>query len=203
MNSDGATVGKSRGTANFPILALVAGCLLAGCGGSSSGSNLGPAGKFIGRWSLDTINTTFGITCTQGSGSVNFWSELDFEHGVLSDVSETSPTCLAPGLALDVDSSGAVLGISNPDPYTGQTPLCSIGLGADANGLTVYLDLTVTAFDFTLLAPVKNKAPTALLSITATGAIVQDDGTGMGNYVQSDTCSYSGTNDTYHRMSQP
>jgi hypothetical protein len=138
-----------------------------------------------------------------GAVSLNFWPELDFEHGVLTDVSESSSTCVAPGLAFDVDKSGSSLSLPNPDPYTGNPPFCAIPIATDANGLTVYLQLTPSAFTFTLLAPVKDKAPTGLLSINSPGGIFRDDGTGTGNLVQSDSCMYTGTNDTYHRMSQP
>jgi hypothetical protein len=201
--------GRSSGaTKRIGALALFAPCVLAafavaGCGGSSSGADLGPAAKFLGRWERDTP-TMFAVTCTQVSGTFNPWTELQFERGVLSDASETSTVCTRPsGLAFDVDKTGAALALTAPDPYTGAAPDCAIDLGPDANGLPVYLDLTFTSFDFTLLAVVKDKAPTAILSLAATGVIAQDDGTGTNTYVQVDTCNYTGTNDTYHRMSQP
>jgi len=194
----------SRRSAAVGLLALVVAVLPAACGGSSGGGvDLGPAGKFLGKWELDTLNSTFSIACTAGGASLNFWGELDFDKGVLTDVSETSGTCLPPGLALDVDSSNSALTATNPDPYTGATPLCSISLGSDAMGFTVFLDLTISNMKFTLLPAAKDQAPTGLLSVTANGAILQEDGSGTGNYVQADSCTYSGTNDTYHRMTQP
>jgi len=206
----GRTVGTSRGAAKLqPLaLALVAAGLLAGCGGSSSGPNEGPAAKFLGRWERDA-STMFSITCvtpagvTDISAMYNPWSEIQFERGVLSDASETSSVCSRPpGLSLDVQS-GSSLSVTLPnDPYTGMAPECVAQIGTDPNGIPVYLDLTFTTFKFTLLAPVKDKAPTAMLELAATGPIVQDDGTGM-NFVIVDNCTYSGANDTYHRMSQP
>jgi hypothetical protein len=203
MMSTGTKVGKSRNTAAAGLLGAVLAVLPAACGGSSGGADLGPAGKFLGRWSLDSTTTSFAVACSQTGAQLNFWSELDFDRGVLTDVSETSTTCLAPGMAFDLDSSGATLSVPNPDPYTGMEPHCVVSLGTDANGFTVYFDMTITSLDFTLLPAVKDKAPSGLLSVTANAVIAQDDGTGMGNYVIADTCTYSGTNDTYHRMSQP
>ena len=203
MKSTRAKVEKSRNTAAVGLLGTVLAVLPAACGGSSGGADLGPAGKFLGRWSLDSTTTTFAISCLQGGAPLNFWSELDFDRGVLTDVSETSTTCLAPGLAFDVDPSGVTLSVPNPDPYTGIEPHCLVSLGTDAMGFTVYLDMTITSLDFTLLSPVKDKAPSGLLSVSANAVIAQDDGTGAGNYVVTDTCTYSGKNDTYHRMTQP
>ena len=204
MKSTPAKVGKSRNTAAVGLLGAVLAVLPAACGGSSGGNDLGPAGKFLGRWSLDSVTTTFAISCSQGTGApLNFWSELDFDRGVLTDVSETSTTCLAPGLAFDLDPSGVTLSVPNPDPYTGMEPHCLVSLGTDAMGFTVFFDITVTSLDFTLLSPVKDKAPSGLLSINANAVIAQEDGSGTGNYVVADTCTYAGTNDTYHRMTQP
>jgi hypothetical protein len=196
---------SGRGATMLGALALTACGALAGCGGSSSSSSLGPAGNFIGRWELDGTTSTFSINCPTSmlSGAAAIWVELVFDHGVLSDLSETSGACLAPGIAFDVDSKGTVATVSNPDPYTGMAPVCSLVIGNDTAGLPVYLDLTFTNLTFTSLAAVKDQAPTALLSGTATGAIVQDDGSGMGRLVQTDTCTYSGTADRYHRMSRP
>jgi hypothetical protein len=205
MKSKGAEVGMSRTVAAVGLLAAVFAVLPAACGGSSGGGGVvtGPESKFLGKWSLDTLQTTFSIACSAGGAQLNFWSELDFERGVLTDVSETGSTCLPPGLAFDLDSSNASISAANPDPYTGAASLCSISLGSDAMGFTIYLDLTISSMDFTLLPASTGKAPTGVLSITANGAILQDDGTGMGHYVQADSCTYSGTNDTYHRMTQP
>jgi hypothetical protein len=189
------------------VTSLLAPGLLAvlaiGCGGSS-GTSLGPAAKFLGRWEIDlTAPSSFKISCPviMLSGSAAVWGEMVFEKGVLTDATEASGNCLPPGLGFDVN--GSKLSVANPDPYTGAAPICELTLGADANGLPVYLDLSFTALDLTLLKPVSGEAPTALLTGTATGAVAQDDGTGMGHYVQVDTCTYSGTGDTFHRMSQP
>jgi hypothetical protein len=197
--------GLSRRTKH--VTALLAPCLAAviagGCGGSD-GPSLGPAAKFLGRWEIDiTGSSTFNINCPMVllSGPAAVWGELVFEKGVLTDATEASGNCLPPGIGFDV--SGTTLAAANPDPYSGMAPLCELTLGADVNGFPVYLDLSFTALSFTLLQAVADQAPTALLSGTAAGLIAQEDGSGTGNYVVVDTCTYSGTGDKYHRMSQP
>ena len=121
---------------------------------------------------------------------------------MLTDLSEQSGTCLVPGVSFDVDSKGVTATVANPNPYTGTLPICSLAIAADSAGFTVFLDLSFTALTFTAAAPVADQAPTAFLAGTATGAILQDDGTGTGGLVQTDSCSYSGTGDRYHRMSK-
>ncbi|HEY7370895.1 MAG TPA: hypothetical protein VIF57_01870 [Polyangia bacterium] len=203
--------GRSSGAIKrIGVLALCAPCVLAafagGCGSDGGGSaSLGPAGKFLGRWELDGTSSTFTINCPASmlAGAAALWGEMVFEKGVLTDATETSGNCLPPGLAFDVDKTGVILSVSNPDPYTGMAPVCSVPIGTDAGGHTVFLDMSFTALDFTLLQTTAKQAPKAMLSGTGTGAIAQDDGTGTGNYVQVDTCTYSGTGDVYHRMSQP
>ena len=183
-----------------PLLAVAS----VGCGGGSSGTSLGPAAKFLGRWEIDlSAPSTFTINCptVMLSGSAAVWGEMVFEKGVLTDATEASGNCLPPGLGFDVN--GSKLSVANPDPYTGMAPICELSLGADANGFPVYLDLQFSALDLTLLKAVSGEAPTALLTGTASGAIFEEDGTATGHYVQADTCTYSGTGDTFHRMSQP
>ena len=199
--------GRSR-RSTIGLFALLVPCLLAvgggGCGGGDGGTDLGPGGPFLGRWQIDA-SSTFMINCPMVmlSGNAPVWTELVFEKGVLTDVTEASATCIPPGLSFDVASGGLAMGVVNPDPYTGAAPLCSLTLGSDAMGFPVYLDLTFTALEFTLLQAVAGQAPTALLSGTATGVIAQENGTGTGTYVAVDTCTYSGSGDTFYRMSQP
>jgi hypothetical protein len=94
---------------------LIAPCLLAalsgGCGGDGGGVSLGPAGDFLGRWELDGATSTFNINCpaTMISGPASIWTELVFERGVLTAVSEASGTCLPPGMSFDVDAAGVTL----------------------------------------------------------------------------------------------
>jgi hypothetical protein len=198
------SLGPSRRSTH--LKSLLAPCLLAvlagACGGSSGGASLGPAGKFLGRWELDTA-TTFTINCptVMLSGSAAIWVEMVFEKGVLTDATEASGACVPPGIGFDVN--GTKLSATNPDPYTGMAPLCELTLGADNNGFPVFLDLSFSALDLTLLQTTAGDAPKAALSGVASGIIAQEDGTGTGHYVQVDTCTYSGSGDTFHRMSQP
>jgi hypothetical protein len=180
-----------------------------GCGGSSSSTNAGPAEKFIGRWSIVGTTTTFGLNCPNTfTAPISFpnWTELIFDRGVLTDVTETSPACSAPGLSFNSDTKGTVLSVVNPDPYTSLPPDCSLTIGSDANGIPVFLDLIFTNLTFTQLAAVQGQAPQALLAGTASGKVTRDDGsaaTGPPNFVQSDTCTYSGSGDKFQRMTQP
>jgi len=72
------------------LKSLLAPCLLAvlagACGGNSGGASLGPAGKFLGRWELDTA-TTFTINCPTvlPNLSAAIWVEMVFEKGVLTE----------------------------------------------------------------------------------------------------------------------
>jgi hypothetical protein len=194
------------------VPSLLAPCLLAvlaGACGGSSGPNLGPAAKFLGRWEIDftSSGTTFAIECPTSMITTRaylVWGEMVFEKGVLSDATESSGGCLPPGLAFDVGTGGSALTLSDPDPYTGAPSVCTRTIGADANMIPIFLDLSFSALTLTLLEAVAGEAPKALLSGAATGQIVQDDGTRTGNFVVVDTsCIYSGTGDTFHRMSQP
>jgi len=100
------------------------------------------------------------------------------------------------------NSSTKVIGI-DLSADTPNTAACELTLGSDANGFPVFLDLSFSALDLTLLQASAGEAPMAALSGTASGVIAQEDGTGTGHYVQVDTCTYTGAGDTFHRMSQP
>ena len=182
-------------------------CLLAvGCGGGSSGSSDGAAAAFMGHWELEGTTTSFTITCPQTVGSVAFpiWTELILDHGVLTDLSDVSTACSAPGINYDLDSKGVEASAVDPDPYTMAAPLCHWVLGADSNGLPVFIDFTFSALTITKLqTSSSDKAPRVLYAGTATGPLMQDDGTASGNFVTADTCSYNGVGDVFHRTTQP
>jgi hypothetical protein len=187
--------------------ALLTACLLAaGCGGGSSSDSDGAAAAFMGHWEMEGATSSFTISCPLTVGSVVFpiWTELVLDHGVLTDLTDVSTACSAPGIDYNIDSKGVEASAPNPDPYTGNPPLCHWVLGADQNGLPVWVDFTFTALTITKLqTSTTEKAPRVLYAGTATGPLMQDDGTASGNFVTADTCSYSGTGDVFHRTTQP
>ena len=188
---------------------LTASLLTLGCGGGGSGDSDGAAAAFMGHWELDSATTTssFTLKCPATVGSVAFpiWSELVLDHGVLTDLTDVSTgACSAPGINYDIDSKGVVASVVNPDPYTGNPPLCHWVFASDSNGLPVFIDFTFTDLTITKLqASSTEKAPRVLYAGTASGPLMQDDGTASGNFVTADTCTYSGTGDVFHRTTQP
>lgn len=184
---------------------LVAGMLAAGCGSSSSGNSDGVAEAFIGHWEPEGSTTSFTVTCaSMGMGNIPIWNEVELDHGVLADLTDVSNACVPPGMSFNVDKTGVTASVLNPDPYTGNMPECRYVVGSDSNGIPAYIDFTFSDLTITKLqASSTSKAPRILLAGTASGGFMQDDGTGTGNYVQSDTCSYSGTGDIFHRTTQP
>lgn len=184
---------------------LLAGLLGAGCGSSSSSNPDGVAEAFMGRWDIDGATSSFQLTCPQtGMGTFPIWSELDLDHGVLADLTDISTACVAPGMSFDVEKGGTTASVVNPDPYTGNAPLCRYVLGTDQNGNPAFIDFTFSELTITKLqASSTSKAPRVLLEGTASGPLMQDDGTNMGNFVQSDTCTITGSGDVFHRTTQP
>jgi hypothetical protein len=185
---------------------LTVSLLALGCGGGSGGSSDGAAAAFMGHWEIEGATSSFTISCPATVGSVAFpiWTELVLDHGVLTDLTDVSTACSAPGINYDIDSKGTMATAVNPDPYTGNAPLCHWILGADANGLPVFIDLTFTDLTITKLqASASDKAPRVLYGGSASGPLMQDDGTASGNFVTADTCTYSGAGDVFHRTTQP
>jgi hypothetical protein len=185
---------------------LLAGLLGAGCSSSSSTTNSdGVAEAFMGRWEIEGASSSFALTCPNfGMGMVPIWTELDLDHGVLSDLTDISNACVAPGMSFDVDKGATTATVVNPDPYTGNAPLCRYVLGSDSNGNPAYIDFAFSDLTITKLqASSSSKAPRVLLAGSATGPLMQDDGTNMGNTIQTDTCTIMGTGDVFHRTTQP
>jgi hypothetical protein len=182
------------------FLASASAALLgAGCGSSSSGSS----SAFTGNWELDSTTSSFTLSCphTTGLESVPqavLWTELVFDTGVLTPITEASGTC-GPGLAFDASSTALTL--SNPDPYTNQAPECDLSLGADANGNSTFLALSFSTLTFTLLSPMKGEAPKGLLAANATGQVLQQDPI-TGAFSATDSCTYVGAGDIFHRMTK-
>jgi len=183
---------------------LTVALFLLGCGGGSGGSSDGAAAAFMGHWALEGDTTSFKITCPTLSiaGPQFVWTELVLDHGVLADLTDVSTACVTPGISFDI--AGDVASAVNPDPYTGNAPLCRSVVANDANGFPVFIDLTFSALTITKLqTATTEKAPRVLFGGTASGPLMEDDGTGMGNFVTVDTCSYTGTGDVFHRTTQP
>ena len=183
---------------------LLAGLLVAGCGGSSSGNPDGVAEAFMGHWEAEGATSSFTLTCQMaGMGTFPIWGELDLDHGVLSDLTDVSTACVPPGMSFNVDKTGVSAAVVNPDPYTGNPSDCQVVLGNDSYGNPVYIDFTFSDLTITKLQPSStSKAPRVLLAGTATGAWMQEDPTAH-TFSQVDTCTYSGTGDIFHRTTQP
>jgi hypothetical protein len=125
----------------------------AGCGSSSSGH--GDSDNFVGRWEIDPDSDPYTLgKCDDGSQDAQgyLWTEVIFEYGELTDLTETSGTCVSgvvsasgnattvPGLGYD--ASGDTAKLPTKDPYTGDAPVCLISLGSDNAGNPVGLQLT-------------------------------------------------------------
>jgi hypothetical protein len=186
---------------------LIAGLLAAGCSSSSSGNPDGVAEAFMGRWDIEGTSSSFSLACPatfQSALNIPVWTELDFDHGVLSDLVDVSTACSSPGIGFDVDKSGVTAQAVNPDPFTGVAPLCRLVVGTDTNGLPIFIDFSFSSLTITKLAASgTDKAPRVLYGGQASGPLMQDDGTNTGTNVQIDTCTYSGPGDSFHRTTQP
>ncbi len=185
---------------------LMAGLLAAGCGSSSSGNPDGVAEAYMGHWEVEGNSSSFTLNCPATVGSLSFpiWTTLDFDHGVLSDLVDVSSACASPGMGFDVDKGGVTAQVVDPDPFTGNAPLCKLVVAVDSNGLPIFIDFSFTSLSLTKLAASgTDKAPRLLLGGAATGPLMEDDGTGTGNLTQIDSCTYSGPGDSFHRTTQP
>jgi hypothetical protein len=206
------TQARSRAAAIAALMLVSIGGVAAGCGGGSSG---GPEDAFIGRWFQTSPNpqdptaTGFTLTCTDSnfsglSGPVLIWGSLEFEHGTLTDLAETSGNC-SP---LNYDIKGKTATVPNPDPYIGSAPGCVIPFtlsDAAGNPLSAFLILTPGSganWSFMLLdTKAASGAPQGRLVGTATGHIISQDGNG-GTIESTPDCTYAGM-DTYFRLTQP
>lgn len=176
-----------------------------GCGSGSGGTKARPEDKFLGLWQLDGTMTSFSLVCPQAFGtaaqSFSIWQSLDMQRGVLTGISEVSTACLQPGLSFDVDTSGNILQLVNPDPYTTKAPLCETLITNDpTTGNPLVASLTFTSASFTLLQPISGQPPRGLLTGTASGPLVNFDP--INGPTQTDTCTYTGSGDTFHHMTQ-
>jgi hypothetical protein len=160
----------------------------------------------MGRWEIEGSTTSFTLACPSDPniGSVNFpiWTQIDLDHGVLSDLADVSNVCVPPGINFSVDSKGITATAMDPDPYTMAAPLCELVIGSDTNGNPVYIDFSFSSLTFTKLADSgTGKAPRALFSGSASGPEMLADAS--GNYSSNGTCTYSGSGDIFHRTTRP
>jgi hypothetical protein len=125
----------------------------AGCGSSSDHRAADP---FVGRWELDPDSDSFTLSsCSDNyfdGAPLYIWNEAVFEYGELTDLTETSGSCITlvtsaaqntgvvPGLGYDV--SGDTAKLPDKDPYSGDAQLCILQAGTDPNGNTVVLQLS-------------------------------------------------------------
>ncbi len=145
---------RLRSTVPFGALVLALSGFAAGCGGSSSGGH-GPAEKFAGRWELDPDTGPFHlINCSDGGYNNEgvLWTELIFEFGELTDLSESSGSCVSvvasptggatpvPGWGYDVSGDSATL--PDEDPYTGDPPTCLASVGMTAEYYPILLEIS-------------------------------------------------------------
>ncbi|HMF44452.1 MAG TPA: hypothetical protein VKQ32_27450 [Polyangia bacterium] len=203
---------RSRAVASAALVLALSGGLAAGCGGSSSG---GPEDAFIGRWFQQSPNpadptaTGFNLTCTDPAWTsltqpIQFWTELQFEHGTLTTLAETGPGC--PGINYTIKGKAAT--VPHPDPYTGMDPGCVIQFtNTDASGNSFPAFLVITPGDAAnwsfMLLDTKSSggAPQGRLAGSATGHIITVDATNTVIMSNPD-CTYAGM-DTYYRLTQP
>ena len=81
-------------------------------------------------------------------------------------------------------------------------PACETLITHDqTTGDPLVANLTFTNATFTLLQAVTGQAPRGLLSGTASGPLLDFNPT--TGPTQVDTCTYSGSGDTFHHMTQP
>ena len=192
-------------------LALAAACTTgAACGGDGDG---GPTDSFVGRWvkAFEPAASGFGLVCTDTNfadyniSSLLIWPSVEFEHGVVSDLIETSGNC--PTLNWNI--AGKVATLPDPDPVVDDVPACGFDISwQDASGF-VNPGLVIIApkpadWKFTLLGT-KNAsgAPQAELAGSADVDILLLDETGATIVsMATPACSYAGA-DTYFRLTQP
>jgi hypothetical protein len=201
------------------MLALAAaGSTGASCGGDGDGGG-GPADAFLGTWikSFDEPiagepdATGFTITCANANFTVLngprlVFPSIAFEHGVVTDLVETSGNC--PLLNWDIDGSGKAATVPNPDPVIAEIPECIAELEYEdtaGNVLPALMWLHPGSdLKFSLLGTENSLgAPKAQLQGSAMVDLARLDATNM----RFDTdlampCTYTGT-DTYFRFTQP
>lgn len=212
---------RSNAVAMTALALVLSGGLAAGCGGDSGG---GPEDAFLGRWFYEPPDpTTFGstgftMTCTDTIFSSPFpasnpspfliFSSVNFEHGELTTLTDTSGICNL----LNYNVKGDSATVPDPDPYLKGTAnatdptscLYQFNL-ADAQGYPIAALAVISptsSWTFKLL-PDKTAggAHRAQLVGSATAHLLADNGTAAGA-VSNPDCTYAGS-DTFFRLTQP
>ena len=144
---------------------------------------------------------------TTGNNQVPIFLALRFEHGVLTDLAETSGSC---GI-MNYDIKGDSATIVTPDPYrtgTDTAAACSTGLPlTDAAGKSIPADIRLKPDVSWTVKRLPDKTASGAdrlqLSGTASARLRADDGTGTGNlFVSNPECTYGGM-DTFFRLTRP
>jgi len=204
-------------TVPFGLVLLAVSGFAAGCGSSNGGGGHGDADNFVGLWTIDPDSAGYvfsGCQTPDGNGEFGIWSNLTFEYGELTDLTETSGGCFSlvtssgggssttPGLPYDV--SGDTASLPTTDPYTSVASSCIAVLGSDAYGTTIAIQLTPVkeTWQFKLQPPASGEPRRAELGVkeggdaaTADILAIYDDG-----LVPLDSCKLSGAA-TFFRVS--
>jgi len=197
---------RSRSTVPFGLVLLAVSGFGAGCGGSSGGGH-GDADDFVGRWTLDPDSgdyTLAGCTNANSNGTGSIWTDLTFEYGELTDLTETSGACttiaqvgttflILPGLPYDV--SGDTATVPATDPYTGTASACVTTVSSDAAGNPIGLRPKPTPdWEFKLSPAAKGEPRRAELGVKMGGAPIMADlvTPGQSGLDVVDSCTLTG-----------
>jgi hypothetical protein len=187
--------------------------MAAGCGGDGDGG--GPQDKFIGLWLNESVNTGFTMSCTDSRLTTVFpaagtafgvFGSLQFEHGELTDLVDTSGNCNL----LSYDINGDTATVVDPDPYSDLDPpdnaagcVLQFGYPTPSGTLPAAALLSPSAsWSAKLLAEkTAGGADRLELSGTAVATVFVDDGSAEG-VLSTPECSYGGS-DTFFRLTRP
>jgi len=204
---------RSRAATTAALSLVLSLGMTAGCGGGGDGG--GPWDNFVGIWFNEATTTGFTMTCTDANFSQVFpstnnqfeiFGSLQFEHGELTDLAETSGNCNL----LNYNIKGNSATVANPDPYL-EAPndeagcLVQFAVGDGAGGsLPAFALLTPDASWTVKLLSDKTAGGGDRLQLvgTATADMLIDDGSANGITTGATPCTYGGM-DTFFRLTRP